>query len=178
MLFFEEENFKATEGEIYLGGFVGNLETKERWIQEKGINMDNLSKKFTEVTNTYPQSAFTGITSSLQHEWTYVQRVTQISGTSFLELDEELDNFIETLFGQVAPPREITSLPVKAGGLGIPTLSKKSTHNYNSSIIRTSTLINAIKNKNLLNLEVYNKEIKEMILSIVEGKIFLKEKGK
>ena len=113
--------------------------------------------KLTDVSSQYPQAAYTCLTNSLQQEWTYVQRIMKIKKNTFVDLDNKIDTMIEELFDQTPPDRELTSFPVKAGGLGIPIPSKQGEVNFNASVIGTSELINAIKNKKQLNLVTYKK---------------------
>jgi hypothetical protein len=69
----DEFDFQRTEGHRYLGGFVGSGPTEADWIDpqiEKWVaGVHELSK----VARRYPQTAYAGLSKSLQAEWQYLQ---------------------------------------------------------------------------------------------------------
>ena len=99
----------------------------------------------SNTARNFPQSSHTDITQSLQSEWSFIQRVIMIEEGTFDSLEKKIEStFLTSLFEQPPPDRQITSQPVKHGGLGLwnPQLTTK--RNYNCSKIATSHLKTAL----------------------------------
>mgnify|MGYP007060078647 CR=1 FL=1 len=76
----------------------------------------------------FPQTAYAGLTKSLQSEWIYLQRVVPDIAESFAPLEKVLaEEFIPALFGgEDAPSREISQLPVRFAKMTMTKLFVKS----------------------------------------------------
>jgi hypothetical protein len=71
------------------------------------------------------QLVYAAVSKSLQHEWSYLQRVTEDCCLHFKPLEELIQNtFLPSLFGidltKYPHIRTLTALPVKQGGISIP----------------------------------------------------------
>ena len=108
------------------------------------------------ATKKNPQAAFTGLSKSLQHQWTYLQRVIPDIGPLFAPLEEAISSlFLPAIFGDdVIDPtiRDITSLPVKFCGLGIPNPVSSSPSNLQNSQVSCSLLIQAVQCESVFRL--------------------------
>ena len=63
-------------GSHYLGGFIGDMGTKNTWLADKVQGWAESVKTLSGVACNHPQSAYAGLQKSLQHYWTFVQQVT------------------------------------------------------------------------------------------------------
>jgi hypothetical protein len=121
--------FAVKTGIRFLGGFIGEQAQFTAWLQAKiagwQASLDYLKPAFLH----YPQTACTGLQKSLQHEWTFVQRVnaclpdpTRLQDPSpFLPLETTLaTETLPALFQQEPPSRDLTALPVRFAGLSMP----------------------------------------------------------
>ena len=114
--------------------------------------------QFTGILSTachsYPQSAYCGLSKSLQHEWAFVQRVNQCESAAFTPLEAALaETFLPCLFKPPDPDgsqpalavaRPLTALPVKAGGLGVSNPTTTTTTSHEASLamaIKVSTAL-------------------------------------
>ena len=60
----------------------------------------NYVNTFSDIALTQPQLAYTAVTRSLQHEWTFLLRVLPNCGLLFQDLEFSLAfNFLPALFG-------------------------------------------------------------------------------
>ena len=76
-----------------------------------------------ELGKYFPQSAYAGMQRSLQQEWAFVQRVVPYIGEHFLGVEGSLHgDFFSPLLGRsiLSDLRELTTTPIKLGGLSLP----------------------------------------------------------
>ena len=114
-------------------------EKVSKWCRE----IENLA----EVAKSQPHAAYSAFIHGQQHKFTYFLRT--IAGiTSCLEpLDEVINNkFIPTLFGRevTESEREVISLPIREGGLGLRNVSLNADRSYRASSQITRLLIQHI----------------------------------
>ena len=85
-----EFNFQYTSGARYIGSFIESKELQQDWLQPK-INewVENI-KLFARAARKHPQTAYAGLTKSLQMEWTYLQRVVPNVATFFEPIKEAI----------------------------------------------------------------------------------------
>ena len=92
-------------------------------------------EKLEEICPFVPQAVFVGLQISLQHEWVYLQRVTDLQGNTdgFRSLENKLaDVFLPGIFGFTPPDRSITKLPFKTCGISIPNPTESAVKTTNS----------------------------------------------
>jgi hypothetical protein len=145
----DEFDFQRTEGHRYLGGFVGSGPTEADWIDpqiEKWVaGVHELSK----VARRYPQTAYAGLSKSLQAEWQYLQRVTPNIDQAFAPLEMVIaETFLPALLdstvAEVAQLRSLIALPVRFGGLGIPDPTTTGAACFSASTDATSLLTDSL----------------------------------
>ena len=90
----------------------------------------------TNIAKSQPQAAYSAYIHGEQHKYTYF--LTTLSGTAEIlnPLDDIITNeFVPALFGSNLSPneREILSLPIKEGGLGLRVRSEIAENSYNAS---------------------------------------------
>jgi hypothetical protein len=59
-------------GMRYLGGYIGSRDSKLEWVEEKVRVWVDGVKILASVAKRFPQTAFAGLTISLQNEWQYL----------------------------------------------------------------------------------------------------------
>ena len=77
--YFRGMGVQVVTGSRYLGGFIGERETEDQWIQAKVEGWAESVLTLDRVACKHPQSAYAGLQKSLQQEWAFVQRVTPSS---------------------------------------------------------------------------------------------------
>jgi hypothetical protein len=116
---FKDLGFEVTTGQRYLGGFLGEEDALKAWIQGKTHNWAEAVKELASAANkNYPQTAYSGLQRSLQHEWQFVQRVIPDIGDQFAEMGKAISHtFLPALFGEDIvdddPRLKRACLPVK-----------------------------------------------------------------
>ncbi|KAI2492329.1 hypothetical protein MHU86_22235 [Fragilaria crotonensis] len=93
----------------------------------------------------YPQTAYAGLSQSLQSEWQYLQRVTPDIAPAFAPLETAiatvfLPALLDTSVEEVAKLRPLLALPTRLGGLGIPDPTTTGEFCYAASTASTNLL--------------------------------------
>jgi hypothetical protein len=70
----EAFSFKFTDGYRYVGGFLGSDAAVSLWLPPQIQQWVSGVASLAKVTKRYPQTAYAGLTKSLQQEWQYLQR--------------------------------------------------------------------------------------------------------
>ena len=68
---------------LYLGGFIGDQESKKAWLAEKVMGWTDSVEVLTKVARRHTQTDYAGLENSLQKEWDFVQRITPHIGAAF-----------------------------------------------------------------------------------------------
>ena len=118
-------NFRHTDGHRYLGGFVGSGEAEAAWVDTQVKQWVDGVHSLAAVARRYPQTAYAGLSKSLQSEWQYLQRVTPGIAQAFAPLEEAiakvfLPALLDSSIEEAAKLRPLLALPTRMGGLGIP----------------------------------------------------------
>ena len=132
-----------------LGGHLGDVAGKRRFVSEKVEKWVALIGKLADIAVDYPQAAYTAMTRSVQCEWQYVQRTVMGCGPWFEPVEQALSvRFLPALLRleRVSPEmRQLFALPVKFGGLGLPDPTRTADDAYATSCAATAHLREAIK---------------------------------
>jgi hypothetical protein len=117
-------DFRYVDGSRYVGGFIGTVESREAWLQPRIDDWVYGIKLLARVSQRFPQTAYAGLSKSLQSEWQYLQRVLPDAGSYFKPIEEALaTNFLPALLQEPAsnaePLRALMAMPVRCAGLGI-----------------------------------------------------------
>ena len=113
------------------------------------MNWTTTINDLSQVATVYPQTAYTGLSKSLQHEWAYIQRVIPNIANELLPIQASITNtFLPSLFGHALQDDYVsamTSFPVQLGGLSLPNPRTDSPYNYQSSLLLASHLIRSLR---------------------------------
>ena len=137
----------STEGHQHLGAVLGSRNHLEKYVEEKVEGWINEIVKLAEFAHSHPQASYVAYTFGLKHRWTYYTRT--------LPNIEDLLEPLERAISDVLIPsmidhnctqleRDILSLPVRLGGLGITNPAQCSDAEFNASIKVTAPLAERI----------------------------------
>ena len=135
-------------GKRHLGAAIGTTQFKDDYISEKvqrwTANIETLAK----IAKSQPHAAYAAYIHGEQHKYTYFKRTLIDISDNLTQLDEAIDNLlIPTLFGCELNEneRDIISLPVKKGGLGMRKVAENCEQSYKASVTITKPLTEEIK---------------------------------
>ncbi|KAI2506100.1 hypothetical protein MHU86_8331 [Fragilaria crotonensis] len=119
-----EFNFRHEEGHRYLGGFVGSGAAEAAWVDPQVQQWIEGVHSLAAAARRYPQTAYAGLSQSLQAEWQYLQRVTPDIAPAFAPLEAAiatvfLPALLATTVEEVAKLRP-SSLSHATGRIGHP----------------------------------------------------------
>jgi hypothetical protein len=140
-------------------------------LHEEGVQQQTAAwtvaiKSLAKVCKCYPQLAYADLhQKSLQHEWEFLQRVTDRIGTEFVVVESSLkDNFLPALLGlnKVEQPlRDLLAFPVKDAGLALPNPTSSTRGNFTASTIVCGNLVVLLKERAMFNGAEHTSVIKE-----------------
>ena len=102
-------------GARYLGGYVGDNESKRHWLRERTLTWEKNISMISETAGKYPQESYAAVVCVIQSEWIFLQCVTWDTGYAFTGVEKMVR---ETFFPRLSFGRTKNLLPV------IGTLSK------------------------------------------------------
>jgi hypothetical protein len=114
---------KFTSVSGYVGGFLGSDAALLEWLEPQIQQWVQGVESLVKVAKRYPQTAYAGVTKSLQQEWQYLQRVVPNCGTAFEPVKEAIQTvFLPALLEATEPEcqRKLTTLSIRQAGLGLP----------------------------------------------------------
>ena len=144
---FGDLGVQVVTGRRFLGGFIGSQTGREEYVLSKVRRWVEHVKVLAEAASTQPQLAYTALTRSLQHEWTFLLRVVPQCSSLFQELEQSLFScFLPAMFGVEVSSveRRLFALPLRLGGLGICNPVSLASYLYDSSIHSTALLVQSV----------------------------------
>ena len=152
-----------TDGQRYLGAALGSTEFKTIYVKEKIAKWVEDIEQLSEIANEEPQIALSAYTKGLCHRWSFLQRTMGDISHLFSPLEDAIRNtLIPAIVGRKISEieREMISLPVRFGGLGIANPMITSTREYQSSITITEDLTDLLyRQQKDLNLFDTNRQL-------------------
>ena len=127
----------TTEGKRHLGAVLGSSKFHDEYCDDLVSNWVKELTVLCEIAKTKPQCAYTAYVKGYRSKFAYFLRTI----SNFSELLSPVDNlisetFIPTLFGtsiQLEDYREILSLNISDGGMGIKVLQQEAQSQYEAS---------------------------------------------
>ena len=147
--YFKSLQFEISTGNRFLGGFIGDEEEMTRYVNKKIYSWTTAVEDLAFAAQHHPQTAYCGLTKSLQHEWNFLLRTVPNIAQNFAPLQQSMDKFfIPNLFGTPLSKKhpsikELISLPVKYSGLSIANPTTSTTQNDDSKRL-TSYLVECL----------------------------------
>ena len=142
-------DFQYTTGTRHLGGFHGTAAARHKWLRPQVQKWTKGVHLLARVARKYPQTAYAGLTRSLQAEWLYLQRVLPDSGPALAPIEEAIvSDFLPALLqespAECAKLRQRLALPVRHAGLGIPIPTSTADKAHQSSVDGTQVLTESL----------------------------------
>jgi hypothetical protein len=112
-------------GSRYLGGYISSHADWDLRVQEKVAFWTRAVTDLAFAALSHPQTTFTGLQKSLQHECQFIQRaIEDIIGDCFFDIKDAITKvFLPALYGESLQNCDyhckIAALPVKFAGLAI-----------------------------------------------------------
>ena len=113
----------TTVGRRYLGSFIGTNEGKEEYVHSKAKEWVNNIEDIANVADTEPHQAYCGYTFGISKKWNFLLRTTPNIAHCLNDVENAISQkLIPALTGFVpdSTERQIFSLPVRHGGLSLP----------------------------------------------------------
>jgi hypothetical protein len=82
--------FKVQMGNRYMGGFIGEDEYQDQWIEVKVSNWELCIQQLSSITGAYPHSVYAGIQKLVQAKWIFVQWVVRDIGNKFSGIQDTM----------------------------------------------------------------------------------------
>jgi len=152
--------FQYKTGYRHVGGYLGSTEARDAWIQPQVQQWCKGVERLAQVALRFPQTAFAGLTKSLQLEWQYLQRVVPRTGRALAPIEATIANsFLPALLAEkdetIKQLREVSTLPVRHAGLGIPDPGAIAAANYVDSHQMMDLLTMSLMNRTELGVRTY-----------------------
>ena len=147
-------------GERHLGAVVGQESFKNEYVDQKIKKWIQDIKDLAYVANDEPQAAMSAYVKSICHRWVFLQRTVPGIRDNFIPLEECIRHtLIPALIGRQVSDveRQIISLPVRLGGLGIADPTETAEREYEASVKITEDLANLIFLQKQ-DLSLYNRQ--------------------
>ena len=135
------------QGQRHLGAVIGDEESRNQYVSIKVAKWVKDLEDLAKIACYEPQIALSAYTKSICHRWTFVQRTIPHTSNLFQPLEEAIkDTLIPSILGRAVNDveREILSLPVRYGGLGIANPVENSDREYSASKRVTRNLASLI----------------------------------
>ena len=147
-----DRKFKVEIGSHHLGGFVGDETLRDEYVSSKVRDwVYGVERLAMVATKNQPHAAFTGFTKSLQHEWTFIQRVISGIGHLFQDLESKIrTKLLPALLDETAindTILDLIALPVRFSGMGVPDPTTTSAQNFEQSQVSCSMFLLSVQGK-------------------------------
>ena len=145
----------TSEGKRHLGAVIGSLEYRDEYISDIVNSWVKQLIILSEIAKSYPHAAYCAFTAGFTQKFNHVLR-TIPNTTAMLQPVE--DTIRHKLIPAICEgrscndlERELLSLPVKLGGLGIGNITKTADVEYRASLNVTSKYVKNILHQNNLS---------------------------
>ena len=145
---FENDGINFTKaGKRNLGAAIGSDQFKAYYASKKVDEWCDETEVLSNFAKPQPQAAYAAFCQEQQHKFSYFMRTIPGVEKFLLPLDEKIDNtFLPSVLNETITEkeREVYSLPVRLGGLGIPIISEKAKNELAASLEITAPLTDII----------------------------------
>ena len=138
----------TTEGQRYLGAALGSSSFVESYVQNKINGWIQEINQLSVIAQSQPHAAYAAFTHGLSHKWAFLSRTIPNIDKMFTPLETTIrQKFLPALTGQNQldnMTRDLLTLPVRHGGLGLINPSCQPSNLHTTSINITSPLTKLI----------------------------------
>ena len=123
----------------YLGGYIGDDESKRYWLRECTLTWDKNINTISKTAGKYPQESYATVVRAIQSEWIFLKRSTWDMGDAFAGVEKMIrETFLPCLFLRKTKTFSpivgaISTMPVRKAGLGLLNTVTSSHENYLNS---------------------------------------------
>ena len=147
-LFDDTDVHITIQGKRHLGAAIGSRSFMEEYVSHKVQTWTEEIKRLAKVATSQPHAAYAAFTHGLSSHWTYLLRTIPDIQDLLIPPENEIhQTFIPALTGR-SPcskvERDLLSLPVRLGGLGLTNPVTLSQHAFNASRRLTAPLTTLI----------------------------------
>ena len=124
-MFVTRHGFRVCTGACYLGGYIGDDESKHDWLREHTLMWENNINTISETAGKYPQEIYAAVVRAIQPEWIFLQHITWDTGDLFAGVEKMIWEtfFPRLLFGNTKTLSpvvgDLCTMPVRKSGLGL-----------------------------------------------------------
>eukprot|EP01024_Parvocaulis_polyphysoides_P048301 TRINITY_DN4596_c0_g1_i1.p2 TRINITY_DN4596_c0_g1~~TRINITY_DN4596_c0_g1_i1.p2 ORF type:complete len:250 (+),score=24.52 TRINITY_DN4596_c0_g1_i1:347-1096(+) len=168
---FENSGINIVRGRRYMGGFIGDCDEKEKYVQEKIDGWLESLRKLMVAAETEPQASLCALQKSLQREWTFLCRVVDDISQLFESIQKLIfDEFLPSVagFNLNEHEKKLFSLPCRYGGLGIDDPCAQEFKPFENSEKMTKIVSDAIKGETLYSKAQHTENLKQTKTKFVE----------
>lgn len=146
---FKEMHVKITSsGQRHLGAVIGDINYKNQYVNSKIQDLMNQLQLLSQIAVMEPQSAFTAFNAGFKSKFTYLMRTIPNISKNLQPIEDIIRNeFLPAITGGHCcsnAERDLLSLPIRLGGLGITNFVNESDFEYDNSRSITASLSKAI----------------------------------
>ena len=162
------------DGKRHLGAVIGSHEYKDLYCQNMVDDWMGELEKLTDIAQSQPQAAYIALTKAYKSKFTYFMRTIDGFEDYVSPIDALLrEKFLPTIFDLETPLEsplsELVTLSPKFGGLGIPSLQRDSTSQFNASKVITKNHVNSIVEQSSV-MKIPAKPIEKIKLDLKQQK--------
>ena len=165
----------TTDGQCHLGAAIGTFNFRAQYAAEKVMKWCNELHRLADFAKTQPHAAYSAFTQCILSQYTYFMRAIPSMRKFIKPVDDVIRlELLPALLNSIVPEvdRQLYSLPLRHGGLGILILSEIVEFQFEASKAITLPLVtimitegNTLPNKTEIN------EIKRKITNEQETRI-------
>ena len=143
----------TSEGRSVLGSPIGTCAFVDKFVDEKIAVWSNELMALSDIAVSQPHAAYAGFIHCISSRWSYLSRTCPNICNKFDVLEQIIrQRLIPSLIDRNSLndiERELLSLPIRHGGLGINNPSKISSSSYDASLAVSTPLIDLILHRSL-----------------------------
>ena len=158
---------KYRRGHRYVGGYVGSIAMRDRWVKPMVEKWVEGVKLLAKVATKYPQSAYAGFSSYLQAEWQYLCRTVPGVAEQLQPIEDAIRGHLIPALLEVKPEdvngdlRTLLSHGVKQGGLNIRNPVEGADRLNQASREAVEVLVQSLKSGSDLDLEHHQQTVRK-----------------
>ena len=75
-MFGARHGFRVCTGARYLGGYIGDDESKRNWLRERTLTWEKNIKTTRKTVGKHPKESYATVVRAIQSQWIFIQQVT------------------------------------------------------------------------------------------------------
>ena len=104
-VFGQLHGFKVCTGGRYLGGYIGDDDSKQDWLKECMLTWEKNIGTISKTAGKYTHESYAMMERTIQSEWIFMQCVSWDMGNAFAGVEDKLWKTFLTILGMTIPNR-------------------------------------------------------------------------